>query len=84
MGRRLIKRVNNSIFTSEFLLAKEGPFASWSSYDAQLDCVLLRMTKSKAHEVASEIFQVLLYDDPVQLGCTGVWYSFAVEDAQRH
>ncbi|CAG8888652.1 unnamed protein product [Penicillium egyptiacum] len=58
----LIKRVNNSIFTSEFLLAKEGPFASWSSYDAQLDRVLLRVTKSKAHEVASEIFQVLLYD----------------------
>ncbi|KAJ5795294.1 hypothetical protein N7457_001893 [Penicillium paradoxum] len=64
----LIKRVNDSIFTSEFLLAKEGPFASWSSYDAQLDCVLLRVTKSEAHEVASEIFSVLLYDAVKPMG----------------
>ncbi|KXG47121.1 uncharacterized protein PGRI_038670 [Penicillium griseofulvum] len=58
----LIERVSNSIFTDEFLLAKEGPFASWSSYDAQLDRVLLRMTKLEAHEVASENFQLLLFD----------------------
>lgn len=58
----LIEHVNNSIFTSEFLRAEEGPFASWSSYDAQLDRVLLRMVKSKVHEVASETFHDVLHD----------------------
>lgn len=50
------------------LTAKEGPFASWSSCDAQSDRVLLRMTKSKPHEVASEIFQVLLHDANKPIG----------------
>ncbi|KAJ5212944.1 hypothetical protein N7449_000113 [Penicillium cf. viridicatum] len=64
----LIEHVNNSIFISEFLPAKEGPFASWSSYDAQLDRVLLRMAKSKAHEVASEIFHDVLHDAVKSMG----------------
>ncbi|KAJ5923046.1 hypothetical protein N7516_010749, partial [Penicillium verrucosum] len=63
----LIERVNNSIFTTCFP-AKEGPFASWSSCDAQSDRVLLRMTKSKPHEVASEIFEVLLHDATKPIG----------------
>lgn len=64
----LIEHVNNSIFTSEFLPAEEGPFASWSSYDAQLDRVLLRMVKSKAHETASETFHDALHDAVKSMG----------------
>ncbi|KAJ5529140.1 hypothetical protein N7527_002533 [Penicillium freii] len=58
----LIERVSGLIFTSEFLPAKEGLSASWCSYDAQSDRVLLRITKSKPHEVASGIFHTLLHD----------------------
>ncbi|KAJ5835618.1 hypothetical protein N7447_001644 [Penicillium robsamsonii] len=58
---QLLNTIKQTVATASKATTK-GPFASWSSYDAQLDRVLLRMIKSKAHEVASEIFQVLLYD----------------------
>lgn len=54
----LLTGVDNHIFRSEFIdpVDQNTPWTTWDSYDAHLQLLLVRMTKSPAHETASIIF----------------------------
>ena len=54
----LLTGVDDHIFRSEFIDAvdQNTPWTSWDSYDAHLQLLLVRMTKSHAHETASITF----------------------------
>lgn len=54
----LLTGVDNHIFRSEFIdpVDQNTPWTSWDSYDAHLQLLLVRMTKSPAHETASVTF----------------------------
>lgn len=54
----LLTGVDNHIFRSEFIdpVDQNTPWTSWDSYDAHLQLLLVRMTKSPAHGTASMTF----------------------------
>ena len=60
----LLTGVDNHIFASDFVDPPDQntPWTSWSSYDTHLQTLLVRMTKSKAHETASMTFQKILFE----------------------
>ncbi|KAL3431298.1 hypothetical protein BDV09DRAFT_188498 [Aspergillus tetrazonus] len=56
----LLTSVTNEIFHAEFLESEEHPFSNVSSYNKQLEILLLRMDVSKPHEAAVHGFGLLL------------------------
>ena len=60
----LLTGVDNHIFRSEFIdpVDQNTPWTSWDSYDAHLQLLLVKMTKSPAHETASIIFHNIFLD----------------------
>lgn len=60
----LLSEVDNQTFTNEFLepIDKTTPYTSWSSYDAHLQLLLVRTTKSPALETASLTFHKIFLE----------------------
>ncbi|PLB40005.1 uncharacterized protein BDW47DRAFT_123950 [Aspergillus candidus] len=60
----LLTGVNSHIFENEFLepVDQTTPWTSWSSYDAHMQLLLVRMTKSPAHEIASMTFNAVFLE----------------------
>lgn len=58
----LLTSVTNEIFHADFLESEEHPFSNVSSYNKQLETLLLRMDVSKPHEAAVHEFGLLLHN----------------------
>lgn len=77
----LLTKVTKEIFHAVFLESEEPPFSSVSSYDDQLEILLLRMVVSRTHEAAAHEFHRLLGNATtrygVQLRVYGGYHSAA-------
>lgn len=60
----LLSEVDNHTFVKDFLdpVDQRTPWTSWSSYDPHLGLLLIRTTKSLAHETASQSFYMILLE----------------------
>lgn len=66
----LLTGVDNHIFQREFIdpVDQNTPWTSWNSYDAHLQWLLVRMTKSPAHETASMTFHSIFMEAVEPIG----------------
>lgn len=60
----LLEGVDNQTFANEFLepIDQNTPWTSWTSYDAHFQLLLVKMTKSLAHQTASMAFDHILLE----------------------
>ncbi|KAL4757593.1 uncharacterized protein BDW70DRAFT_153250 [Aspergillus foveolatus] len=58
-----------------------GPFSFWSSYDAELELLLVRIVKSAAHESAAETFNFLLLE---AIGPVGMAHALRLSGGATH
>ncbi|KAL4746060.1 hypothetical protein BDW72DRAFT_207682 [Aspergillus terricola var. indicus] len=68
-------------FTKVFSEPESGPFSSWSSYDPELELLLVRKVRSTAHELAAETFGSLLLED---IGTVGMSRTLELFGSATH
>ncbi|KAL4735574.1 hypothetical protein BDV11DRAFT_195655 [Aspergillus similis] len=69
-------RCQQGIFMTVFFEPESGPFSSWSSYDPELEFLLVRMVKYAAHESAAERFNFLLLEATGPVGMSRALHLF--------
>ncbi|KAL4816628.1 hypothetical protein BDW67DRAFT_184456 [Aspergillus spinulosporus] len=77
----LMTGVDKETFTKVFFEPESGSFSSWSSYDPELELLLIRMVKSAAHESATETFNFLLLE---AIGSVGMSYALRLSGSATH
>lgn len=59
----LFNKVNKQAFSRDFLNSDDSILQRcWNSYDSSQQLLLIKMTMSRAHEIAARVFERLLYD----------------------
>ncbi|PKY07531.1 hypothetical protein P168DRAFT_316031 [Aspergillus campestris IBT 28561] len=90
----LLTGVDSHIFENEFLepVDQSTPWTSWSSYDAHMQLLLVRVTKSPAHEIASMTFNAVFMEavEPtglkrslIQIGSTTHFASLGAKEPDQ-
>ncbi|KAL3472730.1 hypothetical protein BJX99DRAFT_262046 [Aspergillus californicus] len=57
-------------FLNEIQQDGDGPFSRWTSYDATLGLLLVRLVKSLTHEIVANVFDMILVEAVQPMGMT--------------